>query len=157
MRLLFLYLILTSSVFARIGETQNQLNNRYDKSFPAGEEAVFSEGRLLKFGKVVVYQSDGWTITATFINNRCERIRYKKVGAWTDAQIYAVLKANSNGQTWTKSDPYNKHQKQWIGVGSSSAFWQSFSNMDMKTDAYYVATERLKKDAVRKSKEVPNF
>ncbi len=158
MRLLFLYLILTCSVFARIGETPAQIKDRYGKSFPiAGGETVISEGRILRFGKVLMYQPDGWTITATFLNERCERIRYKKTGTWTEEQIYTILKANANGQTWTRSQPFGNMQKSWIGVGNSTASWQFGIGMDMKTNAYYIMIERLKKEAVRKSKEVPNF
>ncbi|CAA6679780.1 MULTISPECIES: hypothetical protein [unclassified Lentimonas] len=158
MRLLFLYFILTCSVFARIGETPAQIKDRYGKSFPiAGGETVISEGRILRFGKVLMYQPEGWTITATFLNDKCERIRYKKTGTWTDAQVYATLKANSNSQTWTRSQPFDKMQKHWVGVGSSTAYWHFSLGMDMKTNTYYKVIDRLKKDAVRKSKEVPNF
>lgn len=118
---------------------------------------IVFEGRALKLGKIIHYQSDGWSIMATFINDKCERIRYRKTGSWTDEQVYAILKANSNGQTWTRSQPFGKSQKTWIGFGESSAHWTSYSGMDITTDVYYAMAERLKKEAVKKSKAVPNF
>ncbi|MGJ8650774.1 MAG: hypothetical protein ACSHX4_10480 [Opitutaceae bacterium] len=158
MRLLFLFFILTCSVSGRIGETPNQLKKRYDTAQPLSfGETVVSEGRILKFGKLVVYKSEGWTITATFINDKCERIIYKKAGSWTDEQVYAILKANANGQTWSRSKPFSEAHKLWIGIGSSTAYWHSISGMDMKTNAYFTYIEKLKKEAARKSKEVPNF
>jgi len=158
MRLLFLFFILTGSAFARIGESPKEINSRYDKATPSAVgDAVIHEGRIIKFGQKVLYQSEGWTITAIFINGKCERIQYKKTGSWTNEHVYAVLNANANDQTWSKDSPFDNSRKRWIGVGSSSADWNMVLGFDIKSDYYSKHVEKLKKRATAKSKAVPNF
>ena len=92
-------LILVSHAFARIGETEQQMEKRYGKctlTISTGNEPLQK-----------VYQSSGFNITVTYIDGVSQReIFTKQDGSseLTKNEIAILLEANTAGSKWIE-DP----------------------------------------------------
>ena len=89
-----LLLILLVRAEARLGETKEQLEERYGK---ASTEEDTDNNKVMWFNK------DPFKITCFLRGNRVYAISYKKKEKWTDEEIMQVLNKNSGqGVEWKK-------------------------------------------------------
>lgn len=98
MRYLLIFVALTSSLFARIGETKEQLIARYGS--PAEEN-----------GNDLLFTKNGMLIKATLLGEKCQWIRFSKdAGTATTPQplareqLLAIFNVNQDGAKWTLAD-----------------------------------------------------
>lgn len=98
-----LSLWLCVNTYARLGETTNQMIDRWGPPRSTTDDIVFSEGRSYVIGSILRFTSDDWTISAHVIEGRCAKIVYSKLGSWTDDQKTVVLTSNSQNAKWSKS------------------------------------------------------
>lgn len=91
-------LLATSNVFARIGETEEQIEKRYGKPVRTLSQPNEPLERLYVFA--------GMNVIVTFINNVSQREFYSKKDKSTlsDTEIEVLLAANSAGSEWIE-DP----------------------------------------------------
>jgi len=91
---IILLLILLVRAEARLGETKEQLEERYGK--PSNEEDTNKN-------KVMWFDKDPFKITCFLRENKVYGISYKKKVKWTDEEIMQVLNKNTGqGVEWKK-------------------------------------------------------
>lgn len=102
MKTIILLILAASPCWARIGETKEQCSARYGALIEeqAGRKLVFNKGGLwitcfLKEGKV-------WALGISLAPNAATTLddSFSREQILNDAQVQAVLKANSNGKPW---------------------------------------------------------
>lgn len=103
---------LTSSAFARLGDTEAQIEQRYGKSFHtvAGELPM------------KMYRHADFIIGVVYINGRSEAELYRKSDDNTDLsgdEITVLMQANSDGKEWRKTDGAGISHDIWLRDGAS--------------------------------------
>lgn len=118
--------LLLSAAQARIGETLDECNARYGagaRAFTDGyEHAVWQKGEVI--------------ISAYFLNEKCERIRFEKTRhgpALTDADAAILVEANSGGLSWKEC--FELIGREWERSDKAVALFDGRS-LDIKTPAW---------------------
>ena len=93
--------LLGTSLFARVGETEQQLLQRFGSPISRGKHVTAAQGRSYELGPTLAFKQDDWRISCDLIDGRCVRISYSKTGEWTAEHFQTVLNANSQGEKWT--------------------------------------------------------
>ena len=92
-------IMISSSAFARVGETEAQHEGRYGR----GQK---SSSALLDGATNRLYSQSGWIFSVAFVDGVAVRLRYIKTAsapgghAIRDDEIAAILQAEDNGGTW---------------------------------------------------------
>lgn len=141
MRLILLgsMLCLTTTLFARLGENEAQLIQRFGEPRLRTSHSVFAQGKSWVLGPQLHFRQDDWSITAVLVDARCGHIHYTKVGEWTDEQFLAVLNANSQGGRWTETSKPGgipKLQRSWRRDDGATTRWQLGVGLTLITPAY---------------------
>lgn len=90
-------------LFGRVGETEEQLIERFGAPESRSKHQVFEQGRTYDLGPSLSFTEGDWRIGCDLVDGRCVRILYTKVGAWTEEHIQTVLNASTQGGTWTET------------------------------------------------------
>lgn len=103
MKIITLLLITACTSYARLGDTETQMVQRWGSPKMTSEEKTFAQGKYYTIGKNLHFTADDWRITALVIEGRCARITYAKPGDWDDGQKALVLTTNAQGAKWTRT------------------------------------------------------
>jgi hypothetical protein len=114
-----------SPAFARIGETQNQLVDRFGQPLSAQPHRIVSNGLAFEVGTSLTFLMGDWTITCDVIDGQCARISYSKIGAWNEQNFQTILGANAAGGKWTEMLSPNVKQvtRKWRRDDGIVAHW----------------------------------
>ena len=117
-------LILSSPVFARIGETVEQLNKRYGKPLESVRETLETRRYLFRGFTIVVGLENGVS--------QCEVYRKQDDSRMTESELHGLLQANSG-------------PSEWIYEAKESARNYIYASKDKKTRIaiYNLPTHRL--------------
>lgn len=129
---------LTSGLSARVGETEPELIKRFGQPRSRSKHVVSAQGRIWDLGPTLFFKDADWTIISDLVDGRCARIRYSKVGEWTEEHFATVLNANAQGETWTaKSDGRNKKLlREWKRSDGATAQWIATTGLQIVVPAY---------------------
>ncbi len=132
-----LLVFFVSSLFARVGETQAQLVNRFGPPIARATHKVFAQGKSYELGPTLTFKQDDWQIACDFVDGRCVKINYQKTGEWTEEHFQSVLNANGQGEKWTDlTDPgAKKFLRKWRRSDGAVADW-STRQMNIAVPAY---------------------
>ncbi len=114
--------LLATSASARIGETVEQIEQRYGR-------AVSSPNRKLAPVEIRVYRFSGMIIAVSFIDGCSEGEAFSKAdeSEFTTNEINLLLEANAGGMKWSKSADISVSAKTWSTDGNArSAQYQQF-------------------------------
>jgi hypothetical protein len=104
---LFLLVFMTSTAFARLGETPDQLQARFGPpSLYKPNAQVNSQGHVYVFGQILNFSSQGWSISCTIVNGVCAQINYSKTGDFTNEQLATILTNEAQGHKWAAVTSY---------------------------------------------------
>jgi hypothetical protein len=153
------FLIAATAAEARLGETEQQLIERFGPPKLRGQHSIIAQGKIVPLGAKLHFREGDWTIACDLIDGRCLRIHYSKPGDWTDDQMTAVLGANNQGAQWieiTTKPHLAKLKRTWRRSDGSIADWSKGAGMSVTWDAYEKAKakaeERARVEASRKPK-----
>lgn len=105
-----------SSAFARIGETEAQIEKRYGKFIPP---VMTASGLPLKF-----YKSAGFLVSVQFLNGVSAAENYSKLDKtdFSDHEIQLLLDANGAGNKWEKTkNERDVSYEHWTREGAIAA------------------------------------
>lgn len=94
---------LAASAPARIGENQTQMSARY--GVPREDRKLTAPSATVQLNCTKTYDTQGWKLTAEFVNNQVVTLEYFRGGPPYGLQpneIQSVLTAEANGGRWTK-------------------------------------------------------
>ena len=154
--LILSFTLLTSSAFARLGETEAEMIARFGKPLSRGEHTIIAQGRSCVVGPSMQFRQDDWQIGTDLVDGRCVRIAYAKRGDWTEEQIQLVLGSNSQGAKWSETSKPNtkKYTRSWKRSDGASAEWSAAGTIRMVAPAYdrakQVVEAKAKAEASRK-------
>jgi hypothetical protein len=132
---------------ARLGETQDQCNQRYGTPLK-----VVEAGGDFNY-RTVFYMKNGYTICASFINGVCAMLYVAKAdnSELSDNEQEALLAASSEGKKWTKADIISM-QTVWNRDDGAKAQYEPLKHTLMFLSKAYMAaeTERAKVEENKK-------
>ncbi|GEP46402.1 hypothetical protein BGE01nite_56930 [Brevifollis gellanilyticus] len=132
---------------ARIGETRAQCEARYGPPVEVRDN-----------GETTVHSRAGYGVRCTYLEGKCEAIRFRKMPAspgqddlpFTEAEQKALMEANSGGKTWTKKrEDAEFRMQQWECDGLQAMHNGTLHFFTVYTSAYAVRLGT--KDAVDKA------
>nr|MDQ6940169.1 hypothetical protein [Verrucomicrobiota bacterium] len=137
-------LLCLTSAFARIGETEKEIEARYGKWIPP---ITASSGIPMK-----MYRAHGMLVGVSFIDGRAEAEFYQKGdhGAFSEHEIQLLLDANGNGTKWEKANRVDLSHDNWTRPGALASY-SKFSPALMVLSARY--NEVAKESREREEKE----
>jgi len=116
MRVLAIFLLLTTSAFARLGETIAQAENRYGLSKPVPQTTLTIAGRLIEGDHEYLFEYKGWKIRCALLmasNGEWYIMREEYTKDWNtevrlaggspmiaDYERDAILKGEAEGKQW---------------------------------------------------------
>ena len=137
--------VLCVSVYARIGESEDQCLSRY------GQESANNGGS--KGNRSVAYLNDSFSVSCEFYQNKCFRVTFtvkNKDAEFSKDVIDKLLSANSGQSSWKEVDP----GKKWFredGKVSAEIKGKSLFIVDIKTEENKAnAADQKKKGAINK-------
>ena len=155
---MFAALAVTVSVFASVGETEPELEQRYGKVVSRNPELTIEQQRRFAIGEVLVFKPGDWYVSALLIKGRCERIFYGKAGEWTDTQFSHLLDVNGPLSAWTADrSPYPKSSRHWTRKDGSVAYWRLGEGFTVSTPAYEQTLAAIKAAAKAEASKMPPF
>ena len=158
MKIAVIFLLLCTSVFARLGETKDQLVARFGNPVNEGIDQMGSHGRNMAVGPELVFTQKDWIITCDLVDGRCARISYRKQGDWTEEQIQVVLAVNRQGGTWAKvAEQSGEIFRTWKRDDGATAGWTDADGISITTPAYLHAKAILEAKAKAESSVIPNI
>jgi len=110
--LLSLLTLLPLTTYARLGDTERQCIERYGSAEPPPRFVTDVNTLLPGAHQSATYRYQGYRIEVAFLNGRVVRQRYHRTQAvngslnLSDAEIEAILKAESDGGTWKRVSPF---------------------------------------------------
>jgi hypothetical protein len=134
----------TSTLFARIGETEQECAARY------GEPSERLPNNSL------LYRKSGLFILITFFNGKADSIAYRKiakVSRFSENEIEILLKNNSGGVPWQEREGTSVNREWLTENGELLATYITHKHSLMVTTKDYLARWKAKKEA----KEVQNL
>lgn len=150
---------LCSSAYCRLGETERELTTRFGAPVLNSPNSVIAQGKVLAFGRRLVFRQGDWSIACDVVDGKCLRIRYSHPGDWTEDQIETVLNSNGQGAKWTETSKANvaKLQRSWKRTDASVAVWQKGQGMTVTWDVYEKAKAKLEEQARVKAAQKPKI
>jgi len=156
--LVALVVLAAAPLYARLGETEPQLIQRYGKPVMRSDESTIEQGKIYKVADRLHFRVDDWTLIAVVISGRCESIQYYKHGEWTEQQFRHVLEVNGGrGQWHEEKTPAPKMMREWIRLDKARAQWRLTQSMTLTSPAYDQAREALKKRAKEEASKLPKL
>ncbi|MFA6286049.1 MAG: hypothetical protein WC661_01595 [Opitutaceae bacterium] len=155
MKIAVVFLLLSTCVFARLGETKDQLVARFDNPVNQGISQITSQSRTMVVGPELVFVQKDWSITCDLVDGRCARISYRKQGDWTEEQIQVVLAVNKQGGKWTEQS--GKTVRTWKRDDGALAGWSEADGISITTPAYLHAKAILEAKAKAEASVIPNI
>lgn len=149
---------MTATAQARLGETEQEMVDRFGKPMQRGEHTVIAQGKSWVLGPTVHFRQEDWQISADLVDGRCVRIAYSKRGDWTEEQVQLVLGSNSQGIKWTETSKPNtkKIERSWRRNDGALAGWSTLGSIRMVVPAYdrakQVVEAKAKAEVSRKPK-----
>ena len=142
----------SSTLFARIGETEQECAARYGepiKKFPDNSLA---------------YQKSGLAIIISFFNGKADSVVYRKIATnalgkgeqLSENEIEILLNNNSDGVPWKKLLAISMNRNWETENGEVLATYITFENLLKVGTKDYEAREKAKKDA-KESKHLEGF
>lgn len=100
---------------ARIGETEFQLITRFGPPISRGFD----------LGPTLTFAFGEWTVVCDIVDGMCARIRYSKIGDWTEENFETLLKANGHRSGWNDlvSPNMKKLMRKWKRGDGTLAQW----------------------------------
>ena len=135
---LLFFLSALASAHARLGETETEMIARFGQPALRSKHSTIAQGKSWDLGPSFYFRQDDWQIHCDLIDGRCVRIRYGKVGDWTEEQIQLVLAYNCQGIKWTETSNQSltKLKRTWKRSDGATAEWNHGSGMKMVVPAY---------------------
>jgi len=157
--LLFFVLIFPSVVFARLGESENELIVRFGKPVSKVKETTSAQGKFPEIGMILTFRQGDWSIQCSLTDGRCSKISYSKSGDWSNDQILTVLNSNSQGARWSEisNDAIKNLQRTWKRADGGIATWQLASGMTLTNPAYDRAKSRAEAKAKGDAAKIPKI
>jgi hypothetical protein len=157
--LIALLLLGVPFTFARLGETEAELIQRFGKPGSQSQHFVFTQGKMQAFGPALFFRQDDWSIQCDLVDGRCMRISYSKPGDWSGDQIMLVLSSNAQGAKWTENSKPSiaSIKRTWLRVDGSTATWQKGAGMSLVWDAYNTAKAKFEEREKVASKKKPKI
>lgn len=153
-----IFLFGLSSSFARLGETERQLIERFGNVTARQQHKIFAQGKFIDLGPRLSFREGDWRIACDLIDGKCVRITYSKPGDWTEDQVQLVLNNNAQGEKWNEITKPGaaKMLRDWKRSDGSHAKWSRPQGFTLTWDAYEKAKaraeERARAEASRKPK-----
>ncbi len=138
-----------SSVFARIGETQQACSQRYGPPIKSQN-------------KYVVFQKNGFLIGVTFHEGKADSISYRKAEQnvlgkgveISENEIQQILSLNGSGQEWKKITAISMERKWQTEDGETFGFYMTVDHiLSIGTRGYYERLNNQKKEKENKGLE----
>ena len=157
-----LFLSVSPSLQARLGETEPQAKARYGN--PVEGLLVATDKPLLPGSRELVYNFQGWRIRSAFVNGVTHRIEYAKIpegGAakpLTDPELEALLEAEKGAYKWREQKPRTGYDAlNQLQEALAGKTWERSDHADAKLllRLVFVAqskdAEKLEKDLAKKA------
>lgn len=140
-----------ATVLARLGETEEQIQQRYGE--PVGKPT--DETRREKSG---TYIYNGFCIIVTFLDGKSHMEGYMKEdrkSKLSDAEIAVLLNANSFGNAWEAAEGSTSTDKKWTLGGTAIALY--FPMHDPPTLMIATSEYRIYVNKRNNAKELKNL
>jgi len=157
MKLLILFLVLISPVFARLGENQDELVARLGQVKLESKHYITAQGQISPLGPALFFEKDQWNIQCDLIDGRCAKITYTKPGEWTPEQISTLLQNNAQGLPWREPSDSNKMIRKWTRSDGGTAKWQFTGSMELISKTYLAAKARREGELKSKARQQPDL
>jgi spore coat protein CotH len=142
----------SSTLFARIGETEQECAARYGepiKKFPDNSSA---------------YQKSGLAIIITFFNGKADSIGYRKIATnalgkgeqLSENEVEILLNSNSGGVSWKQRAVISVNRNWETEDGEFLATYSTFENLLKVGTKDFRAREKAKKEA-KESQNLEGF
>jgi hypothetical protein len=150
LRLLIVSVALPLCGFARLGETEQQLEKRFGAPNSRTKEITLGQGKVIEFGTKLRFRQGDWSIECAVIDGRCAKVTYQKPGDWTRDQFTTVLTSNGQGLKWAdlSKEMVRALSREWRRDDGATAVWKMGMGMWVTHPAY----ERAKEQAVARAK-----
>ncbi|HTJ79719.1 MAG TPA: hypothetical protein VL357_12050 [Rariglobus sp.] len=144
---------------ARLGETPDQLQQRFGSPVMVYKDMIIAQGKMIELCPIYSFKQDDWNITCHIIDGRSSKESYSKKGDWTDDQIQLVLSSNTQGAKWTEtSNPaLKKLKREWKREDGATAVWQLGGGFTLTHPAYPLAKQRAQDKAKANASRLPNL
>jgi len=150
--------LFASSSYARLGETEAQLVERYDKPIMRSNEKAIAQGKVHDVAANLHFKADDWHIVARLVGGKCESISYLKPGEWTDEQFRHVLEANGGRSRWEERKTNTpKTHREWVRRDSTTAVWRMLQGITLETPTYRAAEKAVKNQAKKDASKLPKI
>jgi hypothetical protein len=148
---------LVPPAFARIGETEAQMIERYGP-VQSRLPQVDVLGEDQKRGEKLYFSKEGWQVWSITVDGKCVQIRFNKYGKMTPDQITALLRSNSQMQTWKEvTEGSGKIERKWRRDDGIQARWLSYQGLTITSPKYDTAREAARKAAEQARSAPPPF
>lgn len=122
--LLILPILVASSAFGRVGETESELVARYGAVTNRQPARKAVQGRMNIYGERLGFSFEFWTVSAVIVAGRCEEITYTLTGKWTDPHFRRLLEINGGWSEWTEQKTRNPdNHRAWQRRDQAKADW----------------------------------
>lgn len=157
--ILLLSLVAHCPAIARLGETEQQLIERFGPSKLRSQHQIIAQGKIIELGPSFHFSEGDWRIACDLIDGKCVRIKYSKPGDWTEDQVQFVLNNNSQGAKWseTTKPATARMLRDWKRSDGSHARWSSLQGFTLTWDAYEKAKARAEERARIESSRKPKI
>lgn len=143
---------------ARLGETEEQLQQRFGAPTSRQQERIIAQGKFVELGPVLRFQQNDWHISCLIIEGRCSRESYGKPGEWTEEQLALVLNTNAQGAKWQVTDARSpKLRREWKRDDGATAIWQLGAGFVVAHPAYTRAKQRAEDKAKADASRLPKL
>jgi hypothetical protein len=127
--ILLLAVFLPFQIFARLGETEDQIIKRYGKPIMRPPECKIFDGKVIKLGERLYFTQESWNISCVMIDKVCVAIIYSKTGDLTTEQRQHILRTNSTGdQHWVDGKKSNSMVTVWLRSDGARAERAAYSS-----------------------------
>lgn len=160
MAILFLAVVLPFQVFARLGETEDQILKKFGApTMRVAENRIF-DGKMIRIGERLHFKQEPWFVDCVMMDKVCVEIIYSKTGEVTQEQLQYVLRVNSNdGQYWVDGKEANSNVTVWLRTDGARAERAAYSNSTISLfTADYDKRVKVIEDGIKKqSDKLPSF
>ena len=160
-KLLFLLLgVVPLACHARLGETMDQLRQRFGDPVMTQKDFTIAQGKIIELCPILTFKQDDWNIGCHIIDGRSSKETYSKTGEWTDDQILLVLTTNCQGAKWTETTnpSLRKIKREWRREDGATAVWGVPGQGFVVTHpAYNLAKQRAQDQAKANASRLPKL
>lgn len=159
MKLVVTFLLLVTSVFARIGENHDELIARFGQPVSQSSYKYPFMERMLEIGPELIFKQNDWIVKCVMIDGRCAYISYQKKDQWTKDQIDKVLSSNDQGVKWTEMTLFpGGSTRSWKRDDGILGYWSELGRVfSIESPTYNHAIEGAKAKAKVEASKMPNI